>query len=446
VTPTTRRKLLVLDVAALGWDLTREHGLRVPGLEFQPLRPAFPALTCPAQAAFRTASPASAHGMVANGLYYANLRRPMFWEQSANLVQGPRIWDGFRARGGRVGLAFWQQSLGERVDLVISPRPIHKHEGGMLQDCYSQPEDLYARLAARVGRSFNLMHYWGPLASAKASAWITDALCALLEQPEAPELLLGYLPHLDYDLQRVGPAHPKAAQAVRQLEGFLSRLLAAARGRGYEVVVFGDYAIRGVAGAAVLPNLALRQAGLLGVRPVAGMAYPDFWYGRAFAMVDHEIAHVFCADPESAARARPILAALDGVDRVLDRAGQAEFGLDHPHSGDLVLLAQPGRWFAYPWWTDEREAPDFATHVDIHNKPGFDPCELFFGRPRFGGFKALPPFVNLELLTVSRDTAKIGGSHGLIGGDGQAAWATTTDLGRPEDLIGLAGAVRDWLG
>lgn len=425
------KKLLVIDCAALGWNLAQAHGMRVEGLEFRPLTPAFPALTCPAQAAFRTASPAAAHGMVANGLYFRELRRPMFWEQSASQVRGERIWSDFRARGGKVGLAFWQQSLGEEVDLVLSPRPIHKHSGGMLQDCYSQPADLYDRVAGAVGRGFNLMHYWGPLASGKSSAWITDALVALLGMPDvAPDLLLTYLPHLDYDLQRVGPDHPKAVAALRLLETFLRRLVAAGRAAGYEIVVFGDYAIRATRGPAVLPNLALRAAGLFDVRPIRGMAYPDFWYGKAFAVVDHEIAHVYCRDEAQREKARAVLAALDGVDQVLDRAAQAGVGMDHANSGDLLITSKPGRWFAYPWWTEAREAPDFAGHVDIHNKPGFDPCELFFGWPPG---------------TVSRNTAKVGGSHGLIGADGQSAWASTCDLGQPKDLVSLAAAVRAWL-
>ena len=43
-----------------------------------------------------------------------------------------------------------------------------------------------------------------------------------------------------------------------------------------------------------------------------------------------------------------------------------------------LLPAKRGAWCEYKWWTDDREAPDFASHVDIHNKPGFDPKELFF--------------------------------------------------------------------
>jgi predicted AlkP superfamily pyrophosphatase or phosphodiesterase len=269
------------------------------------------------------------------------------------------------------------------------------------------------------------------LAGGKSSEWIASAVEALLGMTDAvPDLLLTYLPHLDYDLQRVGPNHPKAVKALRLLETLLRKLVTAAQRSGHEVLVFGDYAIRPTRGEAVLPNLALRQAGLMGVRPIQGMAYPDFWYGRAFAMVDHEVAHVYCRDPTSINQARGLLENLEGVDHVLDRDGQREWGIDHANSGDLVITALPGRWFAYPWWTERREAPDFAGHVDIHNKPGFDPCELFFGWPPG---------------TVSQNTAKIGGSHGLLGEDGKVAWASTVDLGSPADLIALSAAVRDWL-
>ena len=152
-------KLLVVQVAALGWKLIQKHGLSVEGLEaWAPAASVFPAVTCVAQASLRTGKPPSGHGMVANGRFFPELKKILFWEQSAELVQGERIWDGLRKRGGTVGMMFWQQSLVESVDLVLSPRPIHKHSGGMVQDCYTQPSDLYDRLCRDIGRSFNLMH------------------------------------------------------------------------------------------------------------------------------------------------------------------------------------------------------------------------------------------------------------------------------------------------
>lgn len=422
-------KLLIVQAAALGWEFLRHSaGEELAGLRFAPAGSVLPAVTCTAQASFRTASPPADHGMIANGRCFRDLRKVMFWEQSAGLVAGERIWSGFRRRGKRVAMLFWQQSLGEDVDLLLSPAPIHKHHGGMIDTCYSRPADVYERLCRAVGRRFRLRHYWGPLAGAKAGDWVAAATAALLtDGRDAPDLCLTYLPTLDYDLQRHGPDHPKAAAALKALAAQLDVVTSAAKETGFDVLVFGDYAI-GRAERAVLPNLALRRAGLMATREVRGMLYPDLHAGRAFAMVDHEAAHVCCFDPTAVDDARETLAALDGVDRVLDRDAQAAVGLNHPNAGELVLLARPGCWLAYPWWERRGEAPDYAGHVDIHNKPGFDPCELRFGWPPG---------------SVSRDTGKVRGSHGLTEPGREIAWASTFDLpGEPAALIDLAGAVR----
>jgi len=425
----TAKKLLIVEAAALAWDLVR-GGDEFAGLTFRRADSVFPAVTCTVQASFRTASPPSAHGMVANGLYHRELRRVMFWEQSSALVSGERIWSAFRRRGGRVGMLFWQQGLGEDVDVVLSPAPIHKHHGGMIQDCYSRPAGLYGRLCELVGGPFKLRHYWGPTASAKAGDWIASATAALLGDEAAPDLCLTYLPTLDYDLQRFGPAHSRAAPAKEALRRQLVQLWAAAEPAGYEMIVFGDYAM-GFVERAVLPNVALLAEGLLAVREVGGMLYPDFHTSRAFAMADHEIAHVYAADPAAAQQARAVLAGLDGVADVLDRTAQGELGIDHARSGELIAVADRGAWMAYPWWTDRRQGPDYAAHVDIHNKPGYDPCELFFGWPP---------------MSVGRSPAKIRGSHGRVGPGREVAWGATFPLKtQPANLIELAKAVRDWV-
>jgi len=426
------KKLLIVQVAALGWDFLHRNGVRAcEGLEFKPADSVLPALTCTVQGSFRTASPPSTHGMVANGLYFRDVRRTMFWEQSSDLVAGERIWTRFRRRGGRVGMMFWQQSLGERVDLVLSPAPIHKHHGGMIQDCYCQPSDLYQRLRARLGKSFKLMHYWGPLASAAVGDWIAAATAAVLEDREsAPDLLLTYLPSLDYELQRVGPSHARSRVALERTIQQLAAMISAARSHDYDVLVYGDYAIADAA-QAVFPNRALRAAGLLAVRQVKQMLYPDFHASRAFALVDHEIAHVYVRDPDDVQAAAECLRALDGVERVLDRREQADAGLDHRAGGELVVVAREGAWLAYPWWQRKREAPEYATHVDIHNKPGYDPCELFSGWP--------------PIVTVSQDPSRVRGSHGRVGPGRQVAWASTLALDESGDVIALARGVRDWL-
>ncbi len=427
---TMARKLLIIDAAALGYDLLERHGAtEIAGLTFQPAETVFPAVTCTVQASFRTAALPEKHGMVGNGLFFRDLRRPMFWEQSSRLVAGERIWSGLRGRGGKVGMLFWQQSLGEDVDVLLSPAPIHKHHGGMIQDCYSRPDWLYRRLCDDLGSPFKLQHYWGPLASYKAGDWIAQAARCVLANPDLGlDVCLLYLPTLDYDLQRAGPGGPKAAKALDGLKGQLSWLLETAGEFGCDVIVFGDYAMAEVTARCVLPNLALREAGLLRTRLVRGMLYPDFHGSRALAVVDHEIAHVYVPDPADVEPVRKTLAALPGVAEVLDAAALARRGVGHGNAGELVIVAEEGTWLAYPWWTEGKEAPDYATHVDIHNKPGYDPCELFFGWPP---------------MSISRDPGKVRGTHGRAGPDRRVAWASTVDLpGPPATLLELAAAVK----
>ena len=419
------KKLLVVDLAALGWNLVSH----LP--EFRPAQAVFPAITCTAQASFRTAAQPQQHGLVANGLFFKDLTKVLFWEQSATLVEGARIWDGFRARGGTVGLMFWQQSMGENVDLIVTPAPIHKHSGGMIQSCYTQPANLEQQLNEAIGRPFNLMNYWGPLANHKSSDWIVDAIVTVMGTPEfAPDLLLTYIPHLDYDLQRHGPGSDEAKKSLDVVLGYLTRLKAACADFGYDWIFVGDYAIEPVTRGAIFPNRALRDAGLFHVRDIRDMAYTDFFTSRAFAVVDHQTANVYCRDAASTAAAREALGGLAGVADVLDREQQKARGLAHPRSGDLVIVAENGAWFAYPWF-ERKEAPDYASHVDIHNKPGYDPCELFFGWPPG---------------SVSFDTRKIRGSHGNTGPGFEIAWTSSLALDGPiESFLDLARATQAWM-
>ncbi len=429
--PPSDNKWLIIQVAGLSHELATSHpAFAALGLTFHPAESVFPAVTCTAQASFRTAAPPMKHGMVANGVFHDDLRKPLFWEQSSALVSGPRIWEAYRASGRRVALLFWQQSLGESVDLLLSPAPIHKHGGGMVDAVYSKPHDLYDRLRARVGRPFRLHRYWGPLASPAASDWIADATVALLDSPDmAPDACFVYLPALDYDLQRFGPRDARCDAAVAAVVRELTALRDAARRHGYALLVFGDYAI-GPANKAAFPNRALRDAGLLVTREVRGRLYPDINESAAFAVVDHEVASVHVRSAALCGATLRTLRATEGVAEVLDRKAQYAAGLRHARSGDFVIVALPGYWFAYPWWDKDKEAPDYAGHVDIHNKPGYDPCELFFGWPPG---------------TVSRNTARIRGSHGRVGAGRQIAWAATSELGHPATLIELAAALRSQL-
>jgi len=422
----------VVQVAGLGYDffVAQNGGEEQHGLHFRAAAGVFPALTCTVQATFRTARPPSEHGVVMNGTYLRDLRKPSFWEQSSGLVSGERIWDSPRASARSAGMLFWQQSIGEDVDVLLSPAPIHKHGGGMVDDVYSRPGDLYTKLVRAIGKRFKLSSYWGPMAGPASSRWIARATAEIMGMDIAPDLLFTYLPHLDYALQKHGPGGPKARKAFTELAGLLALLLDAAQKADYDILVFGDYAFE-AARRPLYPNRLLRKKGFFKTREVRRRSYPDFHYSRAFAVADHQIAHVYVQREKDIENVAEALREMEGVERALIAEDMKDAGIAHPASGQVVLVAEDGAWFAYPWWEERGEAPDYAAHVDIHNKPGYDPAELFFGRL---------PFL------VSTDATLVKGTHGKTGDGRKVAWATTLDLGDvPAGLLGLARRLKNYL-
>ena len=353
---------LTVVAAGLGYRLLERNRLvKMAGLEFECAPSVFPAVTCVSQATLRTGLSPAAHGMLSNGRWFPELRKPLFWEQSAALVKGPRRWS------RHSGVFFFQQSLGEDVDLIVSPAPIHKHSGGMVMSCYTKPTGMADNLRKVCGK-FPLWRYWGPFASPKVGRMCVSYFEEMTGALDVEEAYL-YLPTLDYYAQKYGPDTSPDKSALRELRRQLERLADLCAKRGCELAVTGDYEISAVTEAPVRPNVVLRKNGLFKTRTVAGLSYPDFYQSTAFAMCDHEVC-ILCGE-EQAKAAELLLATGDYVRPDVS----AELN-DH-----LVLLAKSGSWCEYKWWTDDREAPDFASHVDIHNKPGFDPKELFlFGR------------------------------------------------------------------
>jgi predicted AlkP superfamily pyrophosphatase or phosphodiesterase len=421
------KKLLIIQVAALGYDLLKQHHIEnINGLNYKPFTTSFPAVTCTAQASFRTGLTAKNHGMVANGLYHRDLKKALFWEQSATLIHGPRIWDEFRKSGKRVAMLFWQQSLGENADMILSPAPIHKHHGGMILDCYSKPANLYHKTCQHVGKPFALRHYWGPFASSKAGQWITDATCFVISDPElSPELCLTYIPSLDYDLQRYGPKSKQAKKALHTTLQQIEQLQKCAEKKGYKILVFGDYAI-GRSFSPVYPNRILAQNGLFEIRTVKNMQYPDLYTSPTFALVDHEIAHIYIKKPELKEATIKLFSTHPAIEQVIDPATNDSYDMGHSNTGELILIANPGYWFAYPWWQQSNNAPDYASHIDIHNKPGYDPCELFLGWPPG---------------SISLNTQKIKGSHGR--NDRPAAYASNIIHNTCETITDLANYLQE---
>ena len=353
------RKLKVI-AAGLGYGLLERNGLtEMAGLKFAPAPSVFPAVTCVAQASVRTGLTPAEHGMISNGWWSETLKKPLFWEQSCELVKGRRVW------GKSTGLFFLQQSLGEDVELVVSPAPIHKHGGGMIMGCYTKPTGMEQVLAKLCGK-FPLWRYWGPLASPKVGRMCISYFEEMTNVHDVEEAYL-YLPTLDYAAQKHGPDSAADKSALKEFRRQLERLADLCMRRGCALEVQGDYEITPVTAEPVRPNVVLRKAGLFHTRTVAGMSYPDFYTSTAFAMCDHEVCVVLGPDREKAVE---LLLATGDYERPSNDSAST--------ASRILLLAKPGSWCEYEWWTDRREAPDFASHVDIHNKPGYDPKELFF--------------------------------------------------------------------
>ena len=391
------------------------------------LKEVVPAVTCTAQATLLTGEPPSRHGIVANGWLYRDTGEVRFWQQSNRLVQAEPLYVTARRRAAergrefRCAKLFWWFNQGAAVDVSVTPKPHYGIDGNKVFGITGTPAGLTDKLEGELG-PFPFHTFWGPMAGLPCTEWIGRCAARLLTT-ERPDLTLVYLPHLDYDPQRFGPQGSDMPRLVRELDDACAPVLDAARQVGADVWVVSEYGHCQV-GRAVLPNRALRQAGLLAVRKGPFGEQLDTFTSRAFAVCDHQLAHVYVSDPSDIGRVRDLLAPLPGVGRVLGREERAEAGLDHPRSGELVLLSEPDAWFAYPFWLDDRDAPDYARAVAIHHKPGYDPCELFFDpRLRFPKLYAARKVLRkklgfrMVLDVVPLDASLVKGSHGLPAAD-----------------------------
>jgi predicted AlkP superfamily pyrophosphatase or phosphodiesterase len=382
--------------------------------------PVLPAVTCPVQSTFLTGLSPAEHGIVGNGWYFRELGEVLLWRQHNALVEGEKVWETAREADGdfRVANLCWWYAMGASVDFTVTPRPVYHADGRKSPDCYTDPPELHDRLQGQLGE-FPLFTYWGPTAGIESSRWIADAARLLLDS-EPLDLLLVYLPHLDYDLQRFGPEGPEAGAAARELDEVAGGLAEHARARGDQVMVLSEYGIT-PAGRPVDINRALRRAGLLRVYEQAGMEYLDPWTSRAFAVADHQIAHVYVRDRRDLPRAREVVAGLDGVGLLLEEEARALARLDHPRAGELVALAEHDAWFTYYYWLDDERAPDFARTVEIHRKPGYDPAELFMDpddrlvKPRAAAALARKKAgLRYVMRVVPLDPRHVRGTHGLL--------------------------------
>jgi predicted AlkP superfamily pyrophosphatase or phosphodiesterase len=370
-----------------------------------------------------TGLPPSGHGCVGNGWYFRDLAEVWLWRQSNRLVAGEKVWDAARARDPAFTCAqlFWWYNMYSSADISVTPRPQYPADGRKLPDVYTEPAELREELLRKLG-TFPLFKFWGPGADIESTRWIGRCAAHVLET-RAPTLTLVYLPHLDYDLQRYGPEDPRVARALGAVDGVCGELIEAAERAGAAVIVLSEYGITKVTGA-VHPNRVLREAGLLRVRTERAGEQLDAGASEAFAVADHQVAHVYVRRRERVAEVAALLRAVDGVEAVWGEEDKRRHGLDHERSGELVAVSRADRWFSYYHWLDDARAPDYARTVDIHRKPGYDPVELFLD-PAIPAVKAKIAFTLLKrklgfrslLDVIPLDPSLVKGSHGRVTDD-----------------------------
>ena len=369
----------VLNVVGLTPDLIGNH---TPNLKrwfdqgkMTPVRSMLPAVTCSVQATYLTGEMPDTHGIVANGWYFREMDEIKFWRQSNKLVQSEKIWEKLKKENPEFTCAnlFWWYNMNSSVDYLITPRPIYRTDGVKIPDVYTKPGSLRDDLQDKLGQ-FPLFNFWGPNTKIESSEWIADAAIHT-ENEYSPTLSLVYLPHLDYNLQRVGPGHPDVTKDLEEIDRVCGKLLDFYEERGIRVIVLSEYGIDAV-NQPVHLNRLLRNEGYITVREEMGCEILIPGTSRAFAVADHQIAHIYIKETEEIDRIKNLIKNVPGVADVLDESGKKEHQLDHPRSGELVAIAEPDAWFTYYYWLDDSKAPDFAPTVDIHTKPGYDPAEL----------------------------------------------------------------------
>jgi predicted AlkP superfamily pyrophosphatase or phosphodiesterase len=364
-----------------------------------PLAHTFPCVTCVSQVTLTTGVSPERHGVFANGFFWRDRNEVEMWTAWNSAVEAPQIWTMLRQHNPQLTSAAWFPLLikGADADFICTPAPIHNPDGSESLWCYTKPTELYGELRDKLGH-FPLMNFWGPLANIKSTQWIVDSAVHAAGKYR-PRFTYVYLPHLDYAAQKFGPDSPQALAAVGELDATIGRLIDGLGEAGMSEalwVVASEYVITPVNGAGH-PNRRLRDAGLLTLKDDEGTELLDVQSSRAWALVDHQVAHVYVRDPADVERVAAVFREDPSVAEILSGPSRAAYGLNHTRAGDVVLIARPDRWFAYYWWLDDAKAPKFARTVDIHRKPGYDPVELF---------------IDLPTRSIPLDAGLVKGSHG----------------------------------
>jgi predicted AlkP superfamily pyrophosphatase or phosphodiesterase len=413
------KKTVVIDVVGLSSNLITQD---MPFLKeyikthhLNRIKPMLPAVTTAVQSTYLTGKSPVDHGIVGNGWYDRTDAEVKFWKQSNKLVQQDKIWDRAKALDPEFTCAnmFWWYNMYTNADYSVTPRPNYLADGRKIPDCYSHPASLRDVLQEKLGQ-FPLFHYWGPGADIKSSWWIAEA-SKLTDDLYGPTLTLIYLPHLDYCLQKFGHDFEKISKDLNEVDELLKDLVQFYENKGASVIILSEYGIVPVT-KPIHINRILRIMDLLQIRVERGLELLDAGASKAFAVADHQLAHIYINDPVVKEKLIEVLQGTPGIALILDEHGKKHHGMDHERSGDLVLVAEPDAWFTYYFWLNDAVAPDYARCVDIHKKPGYDPVEMFMTSKGRAAYKLFRKKAGLRYTmdVVPLDASLIKGSHGSV--------------------------------
>lgn len=417
-------KTVVIDIVGLSANLIGEH---TPFLKkylesrfLTRIKPVLPAVTTTSQSTYVTGKWPAENGIVGNGWYDREDSEVKFWKQSNKLVQGEKIWDAARKAdpGFTCSKMFWWYNMYSTADFSVTPRPQYHADGVKAPDCYAYPPEMRDELQKDLGQ-FPLFNFWGPNANIKSTKWISDA-SMWVDNRHNPTLTLIYLPHLDYCLQKYGPDFSKISAELGEIDHIIEELVTFYEAKKARIILLSEYGITPVNNPIHINRL-LRKQGLISVRNERWYELLDAGICKAFAVSDHQIAHIYLNDKSVKDQVINLLKKTPGIDLILDKAQQAEYHIDHERSGDIVAVAKPDSWFTYYYWLDDAKAPDYAHLVDIHRKPGYDPVEMFmdpknpFIKLR-AGYKLARKLLGFRYLmdVIPLDATLVKGSHGSV--------------------------------
>ncbi|MDP7009160.1 MAG: alkaline phosphatase family protein [Phycisphaerales bacterium] len=416
------KKLAVINIVGLSQNHLGKHTPQITALANQcatcNMIPTLPAVTSTVQSSILTGKAPSSHGIVANGWHERKTHSTHFWRQSNSLVHGDMVWDIAKSRNAAFTSAnmFWWFNMYSTVDISVTPRPLYAANGLKFPDLWTNPTPLRNTLQHELGQ-FPLFSFWGPNAGIESTKWIADASIRV-QQLHDPTFVCIYLPHLDYPLQKFGPSHPQIEHELLRIDNEVGKLADHFSSQNYSICLLSEYGIDQVHDSVAL-NTLFRSKGYLAIRQERGREYLDAGKSEAFAVPDHQVAHIYVKDKTRVSEILTILQNTTGIEHIYTHDSLGE--LSHTRSGEIVVVAKDGFWFTHDWWEDPSCAPDYQQTVDIHRKPGYDPRELFLAK----GWKGSKPRIALKLLAkklgfstvfdvIEIDPSVVRGSHGRL--------------------------------